>query len=67
MKIKDLRVKQRGELEKLLEEKKVRLQTLRFSMVRGEVKNCKEIGEQKKDIARIFTLLIESIEEKPQS
>ena len=60
MKINDLRKKHKGELEKLLEEKKARLQTLRFSLARGEVKNVKEINEQHKDIARIFTLLAQA-------
>ena len=57
MKIKELRSKHKGELEKLLEQKRARTQVLRFSTIRGEVKNVKELQEQKKDIARILTLL----------
>lgn len=57
MKVKELRIKHEGELVKLLEEKRKRLGELRFSIVRGEVKNVKEVSQVKRDIARILTLM----------
>ncbi|MCD6528361.1 50S ribosomal protein L29 [bacterium] len=59
MKIKELRQKSKKELEKLLEEKREKLRSLRFDLVSGKVKNIREIRETKKDIARILTLLHE--------
>ena len=56
MKFKDLQNKHEGELEKLLADKQAHLQELRFKVVRGEVKNIKELGSTKRDIARILTL-----------
>jgi ribosomal protein L29 len=58
MKIAELRQKQKGELEKLLEENKKRVGELVFLMRQGKkVKNTKEVRELKKDIARILTLI----------
>lgn len=54
--MKDLQTKHQGELEKLLHDKRERLRELRFAIMRGEVKNVKELSTQKKDIARILTL-----------
>lgn len=56
MKMKDLQMKSASELEKLLDEKRTRLRDLRFQVVRGEVKNVREIAQIKRDIARILTL-----------
>ena len=55
VKISDLKSKNKKELEKMIKEKKERLDTLRFKMPRKEVKNYKELGMIKKDIARILT------------
>lgn len=57
IKISDLKNKNNKELEKMVKEKKERLDTLRFKMPRKEVKNYKELGMIKKDIARILTVV----------
>lgn len=57
MKVKELRTKHAGELATLLGDKRLRLGQLRFSIVRGEVKNVREISQVKRDIARILTLM----------
>ena len=57
LKILDLKSKNKEELEKMVKEKQERLDTLRFKMPRKEVKNYKELGMIKKDIARILTVV----------
>jgi large subunit ribosomal protein L29 len=57
MKAQELRKKSKEELEKLLKEKKDYLQKLKFDLSLGKLKNVKEIGQVKKDIARILTIL----------
>lgn len=59
MKPQELREKPKSELEKLLQEKRERLRSLRFDLAAGKVKNVREIREIKKDIARILTILNE--------
>lgn len=57
MKVKDLRKKSKIELEEILRQKRDRLRTLRFDLASREIKNVREIGENKRDIARILTVL----------
>ena len=57
MKSKDLAVKNKEELAKMIEEKKKRIEEVRFKAVSGGIKNVKELREDKKDIARILTIL----------
>jgi len=57
MKPRELRQKPKDELNKLLEEKRNHLLTLRFDLAGGRVKNIREIRGTKKDVARILTLL----------
>jgi len=47
------------ELNKLLKEKRDKLETLKFDLALGKVKNISEIRKTKKDIAQIMTLLNE--------
>lgn len=57
MKIKELREKSEGELQKLLEEKREAVRKLRFDIASRQVKNHREGRNAKKDIARILTIL----------
>ena len=57
MKITELRKKSKEELRELLEERKTRLNELKFSLAQKKAKNVKEPAQIKKDIARILTLL----------
>ena len=57
MKIKELRQKSEKELQKILQQKKEKIRSFRFSLASGTVKNVREIRELKKDIARILTIL----------
>lgn len=57
MKISELRQKNKEDLQKMLEESREKLRQLRFDLISGKVKNVKEIGQIKKNIARIFTFL----------
>lgn len=56
MKISELRQKSEQELKTILQEKTTRLAGLKFDLSAGKVKNLKEIGQIKLDIARIKTL-----------
>ena len=60
-KIKDLRDKNSGELKKLLNETREYVRKLRFDIYAKQIKNTKELKNAKKDIARILTLIKESI------
>jgi large subunit ribosomal protein L29 len=51
----------KGELQRVLMEKRDKLRQLRFDLAAGKVKNVREIREIKKDIARILTLLRKEI------
>ena len=57
MKIKELKQKNKGELENLVEEKKIFLRNFRFAVAGSKTRNVKEGNALKKDIARIMTLL----------
>ncbi len=60
MKIIELRQKSPEELRALLEEKKNRIDELKFLLRQKKVKNVKEMGTAKKEVARILTLSAES-------
>lgn len=57
MKAAELRKKSKEDLEKILKEKREKLQKLRLDLSLGKLKNVKEIGQTKKDIARILTII----------
>lgn len=55
--LRELRQKSKSELEKLLKDRREKLQHLRFDLSMGKLKNVKEVRKIKKDIARILTFL----------
>lgn len=57
MHIAELKQKPAEELRALLADKRARVDELRFLSRQKKVKNVKEFGAIKKDIARILTLL----------
>ncbi len=60
MKIKELREKNVEELKKLLREKREQVRTLRFDIASRQIKNVRDIRNNKRDIARMLTLINES-------
>ena len=62
MKMQELKEKNVNELEKMLFEKQEKLRKLRFDMASRQVKNTKDIKNNKKDVARILTLINEKHE-----
>jgi large subunit ribosomal protein L29 len=63
MKIKELREKNIEELKKMLLEKQEKTRKLRFDISTKQVKNNRELRNEKKDIARILTLINEKNKE----
>lgn len=57
MKAKELKQKNKKELQKLLQEDREKLRQLKFDLSAGKVKNVRGIRKIKKDIARILTVL----------
>jgi len=57
MKSKELVSKTKDELVVMMNDKKKRIEEVLFKTVSGGVKNTKELREDKKDIARILTIL----------
>ena len=57
MKIAELKLKQKAELQKMLLDSRGRCRALRFDLASGKVKNVREIRHLKKDIARILTIM----------
>ena len=57
MKLKELKEKPQAELLKLLEEKRGALGVLRFKLSSGGLKNVREPGTLRKEIARLLTLI----------
>lgn len=57
MKNKELVSKTKDELMKVMDDKKKRIEDIRFKSVSGAIKNVKELREDKKDIARILTIV----------
>lgn len=60
MKIKELREKNIQELKKFLSEKRDAVRKLRFDIASKQIKNVRDIRNDKKDIARILTIINES-------
>lgn len=59
MKIKEIRQKSDKELQKLLANLRDKLRDLRFKTASKQLKNYKETGKIKKDVARISTAMKE--------
>jgi large subunit ribosomal protein L29 len=59
MKIKEIRGKNIEELKKLLAEKREEVRKLRFDVATKQVKNTRQIRNDKRDISRIETLINE--------
>ncbi len=60
MKIKELKDKPLGELEKMLRESRERLRALRFAVATSQESKVRSILETRKTIARILTLLTQN-------
>jgi len=60
MKIKDLRVKDKKELESLLLESRGKLRDLRFKVSSKQEKGVRELRKLKKSIAQLLTIIRES-------
>lgn len=60
MKIKELREKNIEELKKMLVEKREKARHIRFNIAAKQVKNNRELRAEKRDVARILTLIKES-------
>ena len=60
MKIKELREKNIEELRKILLDKQDKARKIRFDIAVKQVKNTKELRNEKKDIARIKTIINEN-------
>jgi len=67
MKTRELREKTTEELKKLLLDEKAELVELRFDVSAHQEKNVKKIGQIKKTIARIETILKERILEEKEN
>jgi len=57
MEIKDLKKKKVSELHKILAETRDRIRELRFKDANKQLKNIREIRDNKKTVAKILTLL----------
>jgi large subunit ribosomal protein L29 len=57
MKLTELRLKSKKELQRILTEDREKLRQLRFDLSAGKVKNVREVRKIKKEIAQILTLL----------
>lgn len=53
----ELRQKSKEELKEMLKEKKAGVEELRAKIAQKKIKNVREIAAEKKDIARILTIL----------
>lgn len=60
MKIKEIREKNMEELKKLLNEKREAVRKSRFDIAAKQVKDIREMRNNKRDIARILTILKEN-------
>lgn len=54
---KELKTKQKEDLEKIIGELKEKLRQLRFDLAAGKIKNVRELRKIKKQIAIVSTLL----------
>ena len=59
MKAKELREKRIEELERLLEEKREAHRKVRFDISAKQVKNVRDLRRDKRDVARILTIINE--------
>ncbi|OGZ69911.1 MAG: 50S ribosomal protein L29 [Candidatus Staskawiczbacteria bacterium RIFCSPHIGHO2_12_FULL_38_11] len=59
MKTNELRQKDKSELQKSIEELRKKLSDVRFKFSSNQLKNVKEAGNIKKEIARILTVIKE--------
>ena len=59
MKLEELRKKDVSELNKQVLDLRKKLSDMRFKFAANKVKNIKEVGNVKKEIARILTILKE--------
>ena len=57
MKLKELKEKAAGELEKMLREERERVRALRFAVATNQESKVRKIRASRKTIARILTLL----------
>lgn len=57
MKLRELKLKTKKELQENLISLREKLRELRFNLAGGKVKNIREVHQTKKGIARILTLL----------
>jgi large subunit ribosomal protein L29 len=53
----DLKKKSVEELTKLIDEKRTEVMGLRFSMATGALEDSSKLGQAKRDVARMLTLL----------
>lgn len=58
MKVNDFKNLDGASLKSLILEKKEKIRQLKFDLASGKVKNVREIRAQRKEIARIKTLLL---------
>jgi len=61
MKLEELKKRDKKELEKMVHEMRKKLSDLRFKFSSNKLKNVKEISNGKKEIARILTILNETL------
>lgn len=59
MKIEELRKKDKKDLEKSVQDLKRKLNDIRFKKSSNQLKNINDIGNTKKEIARILTVINE--------
>ncbi len=59
MEIKELRLKESSELNQVLADARKNLDSLKFKVSQGQLKNIREMRVIKKDIAKILTALKE--------
>ena len=59
MKVKELRMKKNEELEKMIGTIREKLRVLRFELAAGKVKDVRAIRQNRKDVAKILTILKE--------
>lgn len=57
MKARELKQRTSQELRVLLRDLRAKLQTMRFELTQGKVKNIALLKQHRKDIARVLTLL----------
>lgn len=53
----DLKKKDAAELQKLVDEKRTEVMGLRFSLATGALEDPSRLGEAKRDVARLLTVL----------